>query len=291
MERGLKDNFEKYIIKRFSKFILEFNNIQEFKDFIKKNKFKVVYEQCIDRRDRKQIYAYLLRDYKTFEKVIREMASIKGIPSFAAFFLINSEKIIGLIPLNGFIRHINMWGGMDLCYTTMKDDGRYFLYWNKEYMIYDDIRIEPIETIVISRKYVGKKKIHKYFGFNRIMVLGLDGIERTVEEEGIEFFKSKGFKAKIVQYVDEDDYLRDCFENDSVWKIILKEDKKKLRTYNNWNYTGFPDLFVWNDKGDYFFVEVKSEKDRLHLSQREWIKWNNKFGKFKFKILEIKNRK
>lgn len=36
--------------------------------------------------------------------------------------------------------------------------------------------------------------------------------------------------------------------------------------------TGYPDLFVWGGKGEYFFVEVKSENDKVHLNQREWIR-------------------
>lgn len=290
MKQKPTNNFELNIIKRFSKFILEFNNVSEFKEFIKKNKFKIMYERLIDIKDRKNLYNHIFRNYDKFNK-IREKMESKEIPSFRAFFLVSPKKIIGLIPLNSFIKDINNWGeDIDILYKSMENDGRYFLYWNKDYMVYDD-EIEPIETIMISRKYVGTKKIPKYFGFNKIMVLGLDGKERTVEEEGIEFFKSKGYKAKIVQYLDKDKYTRDCFENDSVWKIISKEDKKKIRTHDNWSYTGFPDLFIWNNKGDYFFVEVKSEKDKLHLSQREWIRWNKKFGKFKFKVLRIKDKK
>jgi hypothetical protein len=51
-------------------------------------------------------------------------------------------------------------------------------------------------------------------------------------------------------------------------------------------YLGWPDLLVYKND-EYFFVEVKSSKDKLSLNQKEWIKGNHDFLKLPFRILKI----
>ena len=56
---------------------------------------------------------------------------------------------------------------------------------------------------------------------------------------------------------------------------------------NYWDrYLGWPDLFIYN-KNQYFFVEVKSSKDKLSDNQKNWIKGNYEELKFPFKLLKI----
>jgi len=52
------------------------------------------------------------------------------------------------------------------------------------------------------------------------------------------------------------------------------------------NYCGWPDLFVYRDH-DFFFVEVKSSKDKLSEDQKHWMIGNERHMKFGFKILKI----
>ena len=40
--------------------------------------------------------------------------------------------------------------------------------------------------------------------------------------------------------------------------------------------TGCPDYFCWKNKDDFFFVEAKSPKDSLHLTQVRWL-FKNRF--------------
>ncbi len=51
-------------------------------------------------------------------------------------------------------------------------------------------------------------------------------------------------------------------------------------------YTGWPDLLVYNDSG-YFFVEVKSSKDKLSEDQKSWIYGNTKELKLPFRLMKI----
>jgi len=150
-----------------------------------------------------------------------------------------------------------------------------------------------IDQIEIRRKYIGQKSMG-YDG-KRILVLGEDGKERIVEEEAIKYFKQKGYEAIRTKWYIKN-YLHNFLEKKKHRDLLKKEDLQKIqekegkyvRFYQFCLY-GFPDLFVWNKKGNYFFVEVKSEKDKLLLSQTMWIRWNNNIGKFKFKIMSIKN--
>jgi hypothetical protein len=52
------------------------------------------------------------------------------------------------------------------------------------------------------------------------------------------------------------------------------------------HYCGWPDLLVFGP-GEFFFVEVKSSKDRLSEDQKRWILDNRTFLHFGFKIFKI----
>jgi hypothetical protein len=41
---------------------------------------------------------------------------------------------------------------------------------------------------------------------------------------------------------------------------------------------GFPDLLVWNEQGDYDFVEVKSPTDQLGPQQLHWLEFFQTIG-------------
>lgn len=80
----------------------------------------------------------------------------------------------------------------------------------------------------------------------------------------------------------------------SIIKTLSYEHIVAIITILSFNLTdrlsGWPDLFVWNEKTkEYFFVEVKTETDNLSTIQKYWILWNNQFSRFKFKILRIKD--
>lgn len=51
-------------------------------------------------------------------------------------------------------------------------------------------------------------------------------------------------------------------------------------------YLGWPDLLV-HDKHSFFFVEVKSSKDRLSQDQKDWIKGNATYMNLPFKIVKV----
>jgi hypothetical protein len=56
---------------------------------------------------------------------------------------------------------------------------------------------------------------------------------------------------------------------------------------NYWkNYLGWPDLFLYNNS-TYFFVEVKSSKDKLSEYQKRWIEDNYMELKLPFKIVKV----
>ena len=218
---------------------------------------------------------------------------------YISFYLTDEDKTIGFLPLNSLIRRINIHKfDIDALYNDMEKDGRFFVYWSKKYMLYDTVN-EDIEVITIFRKYIGIKK-HELLEETRIIVEGSDGKNRAINEEAIFYFKQEGLnvvKTMTFSKVNKCDYAGHNFLEDvNVRKIMSDDDFKKIKSTEDpyaqnyqLNLTGFPDLFVWDKEGNYFFVEVKSEKDKLHLNQREWIKWNQRIGKFRFKILQIKN--
>lgn len=58
-------------------------------------------------------------------------------------------------------------------------------------------------------------------------------------------------------------------------------------TQNYWgHYLGWPDLLVWSGS-HWFFVEVKSSKDKLSEDQKRWITDNYETLKFPFKLVKV----
>ena len=51
-------------------------------------------------------------------------------------------------------------------------------------------------------------------------------------------------------------------------------------------YTGWPDLLIYKPD-DYFFVEVKSSKDKLREDQKDWIRGNSAELHLQFKLVKI----
>ncbi len=65
---------------------------------------------------------------------------------------------------------------------------------------------------------------------------------------------------------------------DSFLRIIMSgpDLRKVITAYNEPRNVrgGVPDLFVWDSKtAEWFFAEVKSEKDALRLDQHAWLEW------------------
>ncbi len=288
--------------------MLIFNNTLEFREYIKSNKFKIKVG-TIPKEDDKLLKHHQIDTYKFIQTENCQKQRLlpykrkKVLPSLyrIAMYLVNQERTLALIPLNSLIREINNWKlDIDSLYNDMQYDGRSFIYWNKDYMLYDDEE-QNIETISIQRKYLGSikdQKVEELGDESRIVVLGTDNTKRTINKEAKKYFEDDGYKVEFTQKLSyngeyPDGVIINFVENKEVRKVLKKEDLKKIKKYGKaeriyqLSLTGFPDLFVWDNKGDYFFVEVKSEKDKLHLSQYEWIKWNKRIGNFNFKILRI----
>ncbi len=57
---------------------------------------------------------------------------------------------------------------------------------------------------------------------------------------------------------------------------------------NYWKrYCGWPDLLIYNESKEYFFVEVKASKDKLSEDQKNWIYGNTEYLHLPFKIVKI----
>jgi hypothetical protein len=54
-------------------------------------------------------------------------------------------------------------------------------------------------------------------------------------------------------------------------------------------YLGWPDLLCYTEN-EFFFVEVKSSRDKLSQQQKEWIRLNAEHLKLPFRLLKIHNR-
>ncbi|MBU1204579.1 MAG: VRR-NUC domain-containing protein [Nanoarchaeota archaeon] len=296
------------IINKFSKYIIEFNNNTEFLEYIKKNKFKVEafgLNKWWPSKYYNQIEKYLFYDFKEKYRLInKNKFKILSDFEYIAIFLKKKSKELWLLPLDEFIRWV------DNSYKTNIDkliiemgsfnnklmNKEVMIYLNRESMNYD-VSNQNINTDKIYRKYVGTKKFEETSSEEtRILVEGSDGTIRDINQEAIHYFQEKGFWAVLTKEW-RNNYLYNFFKKKEIAKIFKKSDLKKIqekerieRPYQ-FSLTGFPDLFVWDTKGNYFFVEVKSEKDKLHRSQYEWIRWNNKKGKFNFKILNILDKK
>ncbi len=57
-------------------------------------------------------------------------------------------------------------------------------------------------------------------------------------------------------------------------RLILLEMARNVREHTR----GFPDLLIWNDRGEYDFVEVKSPTDHLGPQQLHWLEFFQTIG-------------
>jgi hypothetical protein len=77
-------------------------------------------------------------------------------------------------------------------------------------------------------------------------------------------------------------------------QVLPVDTIKKILQYlveNYWSrFCGWPDLLVYNNQ-EYFFVEVKSSKDKLSDDQKEWIKGNHDILNLPFKLIKIHKKK
>lgn len=65
-------------------------------------------------------------------------------------------------------------------------------------------------------------------------------------------------------------------------RLILLEMARSLRE----NTRGFPDLLIWNEAGEYEFVEVKSPTDHLGAQQLHWLQYFQSIG-VKGKVVRV----
>ncbi|MBR9704226.1 VRR-NUC domain-containing protein [Candidatus Pacearchaeota archaeon] len=301
MEIKILSDWEKKIITKFSKFIITFNDSLEFRDYIKKNNLKINLQGSNEWLSKKYsfekyMYAdfegrddkYIEKNYSYLRGLTLSVIYLKGDNDFKVFF-----------PLDKFIKRLESekkFLNIEKVFELISKAKNIFLYLNKEYMFYDEDVLE-VETIEIKREYVDTRRVEPWEG-KKIIVLGNDGEERTVEKEAIEYFKEKDFNAIRTKWFVKN-YLHNFLEKKELRKLLKKEDLYKIREreggidyqFNQFSLTGFPDLFVWDNEGDYFFVEVKSKKDKLFLNQFEWIRWNMNIGKFKFKMMLVEEIK
>lgn len=307
MNKQIFTKVELDIIDKFSKYIIRYKNNKEFLEYIKKSEFKVDafgLNRWLSSKYHKRIERYLFYNYNNkYRQIDKNKFKVLSFFEYIAIFLKKKDKKLWLLPLNDFIRRIENWKvdinnlmiDMDSFNNKFKNK-QVMIYLNKKSMDYD-VSDHEINVETIYRKYVGTKKF-KDGGLEetRILVESPDGTIMDINQEAIHHFQEKGFRAVLTKEWKKN-YLYNFLEKKEVVNIFKKNDLKRIqerekieRPYQ-FSLTGFPDLFVWNRKGDYFFVEVKSEKDKLHRSQYEWIRWNKKKGKFDFKMLNILNKK
>lgn len=65
-------------------------------------------------------------------------------------------------------------------------------------------------------------------------------------------------------------------------RLILTEMARNVREHTR----GFPDLLIWNEAGDYDFVEVKSPTDHLGPQQLHWLQFFQTIG-VKAKVVRV----
>ncbi|WP_407283216.1 VRR-NUC domain-containing protein [Methanolobus sp. WCC1] len=71
-------------------------------------------------------------------------------------------------------------------------------------------------------------------------------------------------------------------------ELIIKILNYLIQDY--WGrFCGWPDLLIFNDS-EFFFVEVKSSKDKLSEDQKTWIKGNSEILQLPFKIAKVRKK-
>jgi len=301
MEIKILSDWEKKVIQKFSKFIITFNDSLEFRDYIRRNNLKINCQGSNEWLSKKHSFErYMYTDFegkddKYINKTYPELRPF----TLSVIYLKSNNGFKVFFPLDTFIKRLESnkeYLNIEEAYKLISRAKNIFFYLNKEYMFYDD-DILDIDTIQIKREYVDTRRVEPWEG-KKIIVRGKDEEERTVEKEAIEYFKQKGHNATRTKWFVKNS-LHNFLEKKEMRKLLKKEDFHKIREREGgidyrvyqFSLTGFPDLFVWDDKGNYFFVEVKSKKDKLFLNQFEWIRWNINIGKFKFKMMFVDETK
>jgi tetratricopeptide (TPR) repeat protein len=121
--------------------------------------------------------------------------------------------------------------------------------------------LQSFEDIQQFLVYIGQKYEEK-FGIANPFVLWLDDAGR---------FPIWLLVRKAVELIDFD-----------AIKVVLLEISKNLTE----NARGFPDLFMFDDEGNYSFVEVKSPTDNLSNQQLFWLQFFERVG-VKAKVLRV----
>jgi len=97
----------------------------------------------------------------------------------------------------------------------------------------------------------------------------------------VENYARKKYLRKGYNVFDVDSYLgngeRILANNKIIEKIIGKEKYNKLKKYTKRMRGGMPDLFVYKNKKDFFFAEIKSYNDTIKDNQKKVINhlWKN----------------
>jgi len=256
-------------VHKFSEFILEFNDTAEFITYIRTNNFRVERRGLEDFIPNKYV-PLLENNLEYFDTAFRNNLEQEQFPNLSSIAynhlpLVNKKKEIRLIPLHKFIQMLNQRGravDKNHLLEEMKLEGHYFLYWNKATMYFDFDAIElDVEEITIYRKYVGYRKRTKW-GEPHILVKGLDGKKKDINQEATSYFKGMGLNVVYTAPVTikNTKMITNPFLDDNrVAKIFRKEDRDKILKFEKREkisecyFTGFPDLFVWDRQGRYFF--------------------------------------
>lgn len=90
-------------------------------------------------------------------------------------------------------------------------------------------------------------------------------------------YRHDGYQVLVEKYMFKEEHSKEhpgkARAHPMKWKIVRRivKDEKKLAFIETWGKPGSlqgPDLFVYKDDGEYFFVEVKKRNDRLSEKQK-----------------------
>ena len=135
MKINLLSDFESNIIKKFSKFILKFNNSQEFIDYLKKNNFKISasgLDSWLPFKYHKYIEKRLVYGFK-LKILIDKSFKLLSFFNYGTIYLQNDKTKIMLYPLDKFIRRIDIWGelkniNIELLFQEIEKSGNFYLF-------------------------------------------------------------------------------------------------------------------------------------------------------------------
>jgi len=148
----IQSDFETKILKKFKKFIVTFNNNKEVIEYLKKNKLKV--DRGIPNIDLFEILPDSYEEYEYFDeedigyKYVDKNYPILKYFTLDAFYIWNKEKnnFKVFFPLDMFIKKMEAsrkWDmakplDMEEVFKAILKAKNIFLYYNKEYMFYNE---------------------------------------------------------------------------------------------------------------------------------------------------------